>query len=237
MLTIEQISELAQKYQTSKVNVLREYLQHLFLSYFYQQEGSENFLFKGGTALRIIYNSPRFSEDLDFSGIKNGVIYEKIIEKVMSLISKTGDIEVDLVESKKTSGGWIGVFLFHILGYKVRIVNEISYRDKEKAGRFVLVSSDFIPPYRVFVLEPRILVGEKINALITRKKTRDVFDLYFILRDSRLRKFYSQDKKELILSFIKGIKDSDIKRDLSNFLPLSYKPLLKELTRKILDEL
>ena len=237
MLTAEQISELSQRYQTSRVNILREYLQHLFLSYFYQQKGSENFLFKGGTALRIIYNSPRFSEDLDFSGLRDGVIYEKIIERVLDLVSKTGDIKVDLTESKKTSGGWIGIFLFHILGNKIRVVNEISYRDKEKEGSFVLVSSSFIPPYRVFALEPRILVEEKINALVTRKKPRDIFDLYFILRDTRLRKFYSPKKKELILNFIRDAKGSDIERDLGDFLPLSYKPLLKELVDKILDEL
>ena len=40
----------------------------IFLSYLYQEPGSEKLLFKGGTALRIVFKSPRFSEDLDFSG-------------------------------------------------------------------------------------------------------------------------------------------------------------------------
>lgn len=37
---------------------------------FYQEKEAEAILFKGGTALRLIYQSPRFSEDLDFSGFK-----------------------------------------------------------------------------------------------------------------------------------------------------------------------
>ncbi|MDI6689725.1 MAG: nucleotidyl transferase AbiEii/AbiGii toxin family protein [Actinomycetota bacterium] len=65
MITKDAIKRFATKAQTSDLNVAREYCQHLFLSYFYQQKGSEKLLFKDGTALKIIYGSPRFSEDLD----------------------------------------------------------------------------------------------------------------------------------------------------------------------------
>src|SRR3989338_7514835 len=67
MLTPDKLRELAVKKQTTELNIRREYVQHIFLSYFYQQQQSENIFFKGGTALRLIYNSPRFSQDLDFS--------------------------------------------------------------------------------------------------------------------------------------------------------------------------
>ena len=67
MISTDKIKELAAKYQTTELNVIREYFQHLFLSYFYQQPISGLIYFKGGTALKIIYKSPRFSEDLDFS--------------------------------------------------------------------------------------------------------------------------------------------------------------------------
>ena len=48
-------------------NIVREYFQHIFLGELYKLPDAEKLLFKGGTALRIIYGSPRFSEDLDFS--------------------------------------------------------------------------------------------------------------------------------------------------------------------------
>ena len=76
MISEKTIKELTQKYQTTEINIIREYCQHLFLSYFYQKRKSEQIYFKGGTALRIIYNSPRFSEDLDFTGIHNIAYYE-----------------------------------------------------------------------------------------------------------------------------------------------------------------
>ncbi len=55
MITVEAIRALAAKLQTTELNVRREYCQHLFLSYFYQQSLTDQVYFKGGTALRIIY--------------------------------------------------------------------------------------------------------------------------------------------------------------------------------------
>ena len=237
MLTVEQISTLARKYQTGRINVLREYIQNLFLSYFYQQKDAENFLFKGGTALRIAYGSPRFSEDLDFSGIKNGGTYEKVIERTIYLISQSGEIDVDISDSKSTSGGWLSSFAFDLHGTKIRILNEVSYRNKESSGDFTLVTSDFIPPYKAFILDPRILVEEKIAALTSRKKARDVFDLYFILRNAGLRKFYDPAKKPEIISILNKMDNSEISKGLSEFLPESYHVLLKNLAKKIIDEL
>lgn len=84
----------ATKAQTTFGNFLREYCQHLFLTHFYQKKKSENFLFKGGTALKLLYGSPRFSEDIDFSGQKNSVVYEKILEETLVDLSFAG-FEVD----------------------------------------------------------------------------------------------------------------------------------------------
>lgn len=71
MIDLETIKILSQKYQIRIDNIIREYFQHLFLSFLYSQKESEDIYFKGGTALKIIYHSPRFSEDLDFSASKN----------------------------------------------------------------------------------------------------------------------------------------------------------------------
>lgn len=46
MLTKENLIQFSRQKQTDSDNVAREYCQHLFLSYLYQQAGSERFLFK-----------------------------------------------------------------------------------------------------------------------------------------------------------------------------------------------
>lgn len=50
MLNKESLEQFIKKYQTDIENVTREYCQHLFLSFLYQQVKSEKLLFKGGTA-------------------------------------------------------------------------------------------------------------------------------------------------------------------------------------------
>lgn len=68
MISNEALEKLATQYQTGVFpNIVREYFQHVFLSELYKLPETEKILFKGGTALRIINGSPRFSEDLDFS--------------------------------------------------------------------------------------------------------------------------------------------------------------------------
>ena len=48
MITNQALQSLAAKLQTTELNLRREYFQHLFLSYFYQQPGTDQIYFKGG---------------------------------------------------------------------------------------------------------------------------------------------------------------------------------------------
>lgn len=47
-------------------NLLKEQLQNYLLNYIYNSQYSEKFIFKGGTCLRVCFDLPRLSEDLDF---------------------------------------------------------------------------------------------------------------------------------------------------------------------------
>ena len=68
MISKEILEKLSKQYQMGVFpNIIREYFQNVFLSELYKLPEASKLLFKGGTALRIIYGSPRFSEDLDFS--------------------------------------------------------------------------------------------------------------------------------------------------------------------------
>src|SRR3989338_1164005 len=49
-----------------KRNILREYLQYKILEIVFNSKIGQQLAFLGGTALRILYNNSRFSEDLDF---------------------------------------------------------------------------------------------------------------------------------------------------------------------------
>lgn len=236
MITTETIKRIAVAQQTTEVNIAREYAQHLFLSYLYQQHGTHRVMFKGGTALRIVYGSPRFSEDLDFSGF--GVRISEIedwVTAVSERIEQAG-IAVSITESKKTSGGYLGILDLEFSGYQVRILFEISLRRKDGLkGRGVLITSDFVPAYTVTLLPESVLVEEKLAALVERAKPRDFFDCYFMLRKNMIK----PEQRHLLFKVKQLLARTRInfKAELGDFLPRSYQPLIGDFQRILMAEL
>ncbi|MDP3935185.1 MAG: nucleotidyl transferase AbiEii/AbiGii toxin family protein [Candidatus Giovannonibacteria bacterium] len=123
MISIETLEKLGRQYQMGVFpNIVREYFQHVFLGELYKLPDAEKLLFKGGTALRIVYGSPRFSEDLDFSlfGIAQNEIksfVEGLFVHVLAEMARA-DIKVELGDKiGATSGGYFGVASFRMFEY------------------------------------------------------------------------------------------------------------------------
>jgi predicted nucleotidyltransferase component of viral defense system len=235
MLTSPQIKSLATKLQTTEYNIATEYCQHLFLSHLYKLENSEKMLFKGGTSLRVIFESPRFSEDLDFTGINlSSKNIENLILESLNNVSYAG-IEVNLEGAKKTSGGYLSKIHFSWLEYSPSIQIEISLRGKSAEKEVFVISSEYLPPYSLFALKTDLLVKEKIDAAVSRKKPRDFFDIYFLLR-SRL---ITPDQKELLKKVKKTLEnaDFDFSGELKQFLPVSMHPVIKNFRETFNSEL
>lgn len=236
MITVDTIKKMAIAQQTTELNIAREYAQHLFLSAFYQQRGTHQVMFKGGTALRIVYNSPRFSEDLDFSGFGVGVReIEDWVAAASERIEQAG-ISISIEESKKTSGGYLGILGLEFSGYRVRILFEISLRRRNGLkGRGVLVASDFVPAYTVTLLPEQALVEEKLAALLDRGKPRDFFDCYFMLRKNMI----SPQPRQILVKVKQALAKTRInfKAELSDFLPRSYQPMVSNFKKTLMAEL
>jgi predicted nucleotidyltransferase component of viral defense system len=236
MISSDQITSLATKFQTTELNIRREYIQHLFLSYFYQQEESEKLLFKGGTALRIIHASPRFSEDLDFDYVAETPIaqtIEKILQECMVSMEKEG-IGFELEEAKETSGGYLTILHVNVEGQLIKIQLEISSRDTDKKGEVFSIVSDFIPTYTVVALETNQLVTEKLEALLDRKKARDFYDLYYVLRKRMLPK----ETKKALPEVLEILKSTEIHFDqeLKEFLPRSQRAIIANFREALIAE-
>jgi len=229
------IKTIAKKQQTTEVNSRREYVQHLFLNYFYQQPSTNKIFFKGGTALRLVYGSPRFSEDLDFSSPLADInLIERAALEVLREIEKEG-IKTEIVESKSTSGGYLGIFSFKLAEVIVALQLEISSRDRRVKGEVVTVAGDFIPAYTIVVLPLEQLVGQKIRALQERQKPRDWYDLYFILRANLLPVSQRAVLNQLLLK-LKTTK-INFAGELKLFLPQSHWPVIKNFKESLTREI
>lgn len=246
MISKELLQKLAIRYQTGVFpNIIREYFQHVFLSELYKLPAADNLLFKGGTALRIIYGSPRFSEDLDFSAFTvDDQTLKKLVEdlfvSVLVKIEQMG-IKVEIGEkSDRTSGGYFGIATFNILDYQpVGVEINISARNgREMKGEVDSVANDFVPTYTLLHLPQDELVEEKIfGALLERKKPRDFYDLYFIMRRNMLSADHKARLKNTKDSIITDAKGIDFRGELGAFLPADQQAIIRDFQRALEAEI
>ena len=226
MIAEAAIKALATKLQTTELNVRREYFQHLFLSYFYQQPVTDQIYFKGGTALRTLYNSPRFSEDLDFSSAMTDIpTLEQTLLETLTTIARE-NVSLDLAEAKQTTGGYLAIVTFRADHGSIAIQIEFSFREGEKLGEAMTVVSDLFPAYTVVALAQEQLVDEKIQALLTRQKARDFYDLYFILRANLL----PVHRRDVLVQVLAATRRSrmDFEKELKEFLPRSHWAIIRD---------
>lgn len=129
---------------------------------------------KGGTALHLFYNLPRFSVDLDFNllDIKEK---DRIFQSVQHRLKKFGEIK-DEKEKQAT--------LFFLLSYtrkgrniKVEISKRI-FPDIYEIKNYLGIS--------MLVLGKENMFAHKLVALLERKSVanRDLFDLWFFMKNS-----------------------------------------------------
>jgi predicted nucleotidyltransferase component of viral defense system len=240
------LKKIALQYQSAVFpNIIREYFQHIFLSELYKLPDSGKLLFKGGTALRIVYGSPRFSEDLDFSffpAIKNdaGKFVESLFIKTLVEIERFG-VKIDI--GKKigaTSGGYFGAASFKMLDLPpVSVGFNVSVRNGKKIDAEIdSIASDFVPVYNLAHLPQTDLVEEKIfGALANRKKPRDFYDLYFIMRKGMLSIGQKNNLAKIKKEIIKTAGEINFRTELAVFLPAGQQAIARDFANVLEGEL
>ena len=238
MMNSEDLKEFIDRWQTTKENVVREYIQNLFLGGLYKIKGSEKLLFKGGTALRLVYSSPRFSEDLDFTG--QGIHHNNEIDDMfidaLSEVEKAG-IDIYFKEAKPTTGGYLGLIHYDIYEVSEDMKFEVSLRKgRPMKGELITISSEMAPPYVIMQIPPLELVAGKMAALLSRKKPRDYYDLYFMLRKQALNRLINKKTLKEVYDNLKSEK-IDFKKELQVLLPISHQIILKNFKDALKKEI
>lgn len=184
MLSSNQLKELAKKLHCSESVIFREYIQLIFLENIYATSGSNQIIFKGGTAVHLMYHASRFSEDLDFTVLMEMEKFETFIAKVFKTISLS--YEISFKERKTITGRrYLLTARPEILQNSTFINLDFSFREKVTQ----IEKSPLITEYPMTVTAPIYYMGkdeiiaEKIRAILTREKGRDLYDLWFLLLD------------------------------------------------------
>ena len=238
MITREQIKTLVKKFKINETTIFREYLQLLFLNSLYSFTESRKVVFKGGTAAHLIFKAPRFSEDLDFAVELSQKDFLSLIKRVFNEFSKQE--EVGFKERKTiTSKRFLMTASPSILPYKVFVNLDFSFGEKvfEVEKSIVKVDYPIIFNSYVYHLSKQEIVAEKIRALMTRRKERDLYDLWYLLSqgvnlDNKLIKeklsYYKLGKmgKKKIIERIEGFSQKDFVLDLRPYVPVSEREKL-----------
>ena len=230
------IKDYPPKLQAFKRNILREYFQYKILEIIFNSKYANKLAFLGGTALRIIYNNNRFSEDLDFDNFN---LTKEEFTEVSEIVKKGLEQEGYETEIRQVFKGAFRCYLKlpKILfqeglspheGEKILIqIDTVSHNFKYKPQREIINKFDVLT--EILVTPPDILLGQKICAALGRKraKGRDFYDIIFLWNKTRPNfdylnfKLKIKNTKELKKELLKKAKTLDFKqlgRDLSPFL-------------------
>lgn len=180
-------------------NGLKEYLQYSVLFFVYSQKEYQNFIFTGGSALRIVYGLPRLSEDLDFNLKKED--YKKMDLKILGeKLQKYFEEKFLLPVSYRVQGNYRLYLKFPILKQLglasggdsdfLYVKIEISPEDYINPEYETAPVSGFGFNFIVNVYNLKFLMTGKISAILDRTwfkgkdneidiKGRDYYDLYW----------------------------------------------------------
>ena len=237
MLTLNQIKQKYSEevFRRNPKAVLVEYIQHELLDSIFKMNGSEHLSFMGGTAIRIVYNSSRFSEDLDFDnfGLSFGKFKLLLNNAAKDMQNKGFEIEFRFIEK----GAYHCYFRFPRLLFEnslavhkdEKILVRIDTVHKRKLFKPEIKVLDRFDIYRkIIVNAPSVILSQKLVTILERKreKGRDFYDVSYLLGLTApdydfLKKEFKIEKKEIkdkLFKKITGLRMNKLSNDVIPFL-------------------
>ncbi len=187
-----------------------DYLQDIALLGIYREFGNR-LVFKGGTCLYKLYKLNRFSEDLDFTAEKRFKPKEVFVRlpHIFSLYNINCSAKLELFQHS------VNIYL-EINGplydgrkeSRCRLIINISLREKvflPPIRNPYLSFYQEVRPFDLYAMDEREILAEKVRAVHQRRKARDVYDIWYLLKIKKIPiEFVLLQKK---LSYI-GLKFS-----------------------------
>ncbi len=188
MIRKDELAKAAESKRLSLENAEKDYFLELLLFSIYGEFG-DILVLKGGTSLYKIYNLNRFSEDLDFTLNRRRFDADKFVKKISASIrlleieSKAdieryrNEINIKLIlKGPLYDGRKESLCLISLnISLRERVV-------KEAKKELIIPQYREIPAFEVFAMDQQEIFAEKIRAILTRTKPRDVYDLWFLLK-------------------------------------------------------
>jgi len=216
--------------------ILKEYLQYQILNIIFNTKYAKNLSFLWWTAIRLIHNSNRFSEDLDFD---NFWLDEKDFEDFSKIVKKELEILWFKVEIKN-----VYKWAYRCYLKLPKILKDLWFSSLEDEKILIQIDTvkqeyfyksdkkiiDNFDVYKLINVCPvDIILSKKIHALIARKrvKWRDFFDIVFLYKITKPNFDYLENKiwiknneelKKCLLDFCDKVDLKEQADDVKPFL-------------------
>jgi hypothetical protein len=215
---------LAARLKIAVEQVVREEFELSLLKSLFESEIGKALVFKGGTALRLAFGSPRFSDDLDFSA--SAAIPEAAFRTTAGAALKSVP-EATLVEALAKRFTLFALYRFDVpyiarpFSIKVEVSTREESRRRAGASELRLLSSEvtnLTVLARVATLEQAL--KDKQTAFAARRQPRDLYDLWFI--SQKLGLPFQAD--------LAGVDPRVVRRELRKYLPRTHWSVIDQWT-------
>lgn len=228
-MNYEELKKYRAELKISEDKIIREEAEMQFLNELSNNDISSKLAFYGGTALRLAYDSPRFSEDIDLINIKKINFSE--FKAFIELVSKKLNWKLSDLKDKRNTA----FALFKLRDEKLKHPFSLKIELRKTTSKTKLETNLNLIKSPVSVFNPLLLVPTlktlkklKEDAIEDRKKARDIFDLWYISQSLRINFELPQNTPIF--------KKREFENELKVFLPLKYKPIINQLYEKIVEK-
>ncbi|GEM_PF-1132812 len=170
----------------------KDYLIKIFLFHYFRKYDSA--VFKGGTCIRYLHGTDRFSEDIDFNLSVQPQKFKKEVSNTLKEFENIG-IEYGFIKEENFEDAYTADIWFHGPLHEGTKQTRNKFRiDAGRRGgtllepRYVLIESEYPETkekYLVQVMNEDELLVEKVITLLTRSKGRDLYDVWYLLKSNK----------------------------------------------------
>ena len=248
MISTDTLQSLSDKNGIDKYSILREIIQISFLEELYKLPQSKRLFFKGGTALKILFDSTRYSEDLDFTTNLDAKEIIKIVDETASQLNK--EYPKLTVKNLDTLTGISKKILLpvDISSQPMTIKLDFSQRENvidPKSGT-IFTSLPITTSSVIQHLSDEEILAEKYRAIINRIKGRDLYDFLFLLKrgvkfnlklvNEKLNYYKEKYNPEDFVKKINKWDEKELDSDIRRFLPLKDRSIIPEIKNLLLQK-
>jgi predicted nucleotidyltransferase component of viral defense system len=179
-------------------------------------KNQERAIMHGGTAIWRCYGGRRFSEDVDY-------YLEKDLDSIQSIFTGLQKAGLILIKKKISERS-----IFSELALERASVRFEATFQKKKGilADYETADGNFIT---IYTLSPESFISEKIEAYLHRKKIRDLWDIFFLIKTADPA-IIKNDIGRFLKTYAPPVDETDLKAIILEGITPSSKEMLEYIT-------